>query len=400
MDDHGVTIRTVRSRGIPLGIAIGTSAALALGALLVAHARGTVNRVALASSPKPVTVVEAKAGTYRATRRYVGTVEPWVSAKLGPQLVSAYVDTVLVRPGAAVRRGQVIATLDCRNASAGNQAVAMQARALASTQAAIANRAARMSTLLKGGFAAPDTVEMKQAESQEKQAQLLGLKAQMLGSALQVQDCILRSPFDGEVSERLVDPGAFARPGSPIASVIDRNVVRVSAEVPENDFAAVTPGTPVRVHFIATGQDVTSTIARRAPAADESTRTVHVEIDLPNRDRAFPVGTTAEITLDVGQPVPATEIPLAAAAVRGKQATVVVVEGDVARKRTVGVRGESGGSLYTGTELASGAFVVLQGRESVADGDRVAATKREVAVAMPPRDTREATADSRKAEVR
>ena len=94
----------------------GLAVIVGIGAWLYVRATGSVNKVALASAPKRVTAVSAKATTYQPTRRYVGVVEPWVEAKVGPQLVSAYVDTVLVRPGADVKRGQVIATLDCRNA--------------------------------------------------------------------------------------------------------------------------------------------------------------------------------------------------------------------------------------------------------------------------------------------
>ncbi len=371
-----------RWRRVVFVLASGTAAVLLMGALLFVRARGATNDVALASLPKPVTIVEGRTAQYREQRRYVGSVEPWLSAKVGPQLVSAYVDTVLVRPGAPVSRGQVIATLDCRNSSASNKAIAMHARSLAATQVALANRAARMGTLLHGGFAAPDAVEMKKAESESTQAQLLAVQAQMLGASLQVEDCVLRAPFDGEVSTRLVDPGVFARPGAPVAEVIDRKMVRVTAEVPESDFASIAPGKPVRIHLLSTGQNVTSTISRRAPGADESTRTVHVEIDLPNRDEQYPVGTTAELTLDVGKPIPATEVPLAAAAVRGKQATVVVVASEVAHRRTVTVVGERGASLFTDPAL-SGAFIVLEGRDSLSDGDRVLAS-----IASP----REATA--------
>ena len=67
----------------------------------------------------------ARAGSYQPSRVYVGTLEAWLTASIGPQLVSAYVDTVLVRPGAVVKRGEVLATLDCRDASAASQGVAM-----------------------------------------------------------------------------------------------------------------------------------------------------------------------------------------------------------------------------------------------------------------------------------
>src|ERR1700742_3538742 len=132
-----------RFAGPTLLMLIGIAVVIAIGGWLYHRATGTVNDVALASAPKPVTVVAVTAATYQPTRRYVGAVEPWVEAKVGPQLVSAYVDTVLVRPGDVVKKGAVLATLDCRDVSASNKAVAMQARAVAAQQQASASEAAR-----------------------------------------------------------------------------------------------------------------------------------------------------------------------------------------------------------------------------------------------------------------
>src|SRR6185437_11918129 len=103
---------------IPFAIGAGVAAILLLGSGMMWHANGQTNKVALSSLPKPVTVVRATAAMYRPSRTYVGTLQPWVEASVGPQLVSAYVDTVLVRPGATVNRGDVLATLDCRDANA------------------------------------------------------------------------------------------------------------------------------------------------------------------------------------------------------------------------------------------------------------------------------------------
>ena len=188
---------------------IGVGLVLLVVGLLYKHAVAGVNDVALTAMPKGVSVVPATAASYQPSRRYVGTVEPWIEAKIGPQLVSAYVDTVLVRPGATVKRGEVIATLDCRNASAIEKGVAMQARAVAAQQAASASEAARIGGLLKGGFVSQNEVDQKEADSASKAAQVLSLQAEAVGRGIEVQDCVLRAPFDGEIGERHVDPGSI-----------------------------------------------------------------------------------------------------------------------------------------------------------------------------------------------
>jgi RND family efflux transporter MFP subunit len=372
-----------RSFGVPVVVATAVLALLAVGAALIVHAESKTNKVALASSPKPVTVVKAVASTYRPSRSYVGRLDPWVSANVGPQFVAAYVDTVLVRPGASVKKGQVLATLDCRNASATAQAIEMQARALDAQQKALSDEASRVSGLLDGGFVSPNEAEQKTAQSASKEAEVLAEKAKLLGTSLEVNDCILRAPFDGEIATRSIDPGAFARPGTTIVSVVDRSTVRMTADAPETDFDVVSPGTKVTIHAYATNRDLTGIIGRRAPAADPDTRTVRFEIDLADPRREIPVGTTGDVRIDVGEPVAATEIPLASATIRGTKATVFVVDGDVAHKKTALVLGEVGGSLYVDDALKPGERIVTEGRALLGDKDPVTALEASSAPSSP-----------------
>jgi RND family efflux transporter MFP subunit len=361
--------------GMPSMVLLGAlGGLLGVGGALYMRSASNTNQIALASQPKPVTAVPAKSEPFQPSRRYVGTIEPWLSANIGPQMVSAYVDTLLVRPGDIVKRGAVLATLDCRNASAMSKVIAAQARALDAMHTASANEASRVASLLDGKYVSQNEVDQKKAEAAAKEAQLAALQAQAVGSSLQVDDCVLRSPFDGEISTRTSDPGAFVRPGSAIATVIDRHMVRITAEVPEDDFDAVAPGTAVRIHLISTGKDLTSRIARRAPAADPGTRTTHIEIDVDNADRSMPVWTTAELSLDVGAAVPATSIPFAAATVHAGKAKVFAVEKGVAHLRRAPVIGEREGVLYVDPKaLPAGTPIVTEGRNLLDDGEAVAA---------------------------
>lgn len=363
--------RPPRSRWIvPAAITGLVLGVLSAGAAMYAQSRAEVNTVALASEPKGVTVVLALASKYQAKRSYVGTLEPWVEAKIGPQLVSAYVDSVLVRPGAKVARGDVLATLDCRSASAATRAASSHARALAARQRAHAQEAARAQELLEGGFMAANEVEQKLAQTSAEAAQLDALRAQVAGKNLEVSDCVLRAPFDGEIATRSVDPGAFVKPGTPLVTLVDRSIVRLITMVPEIDFGIVTPGKTAKVRLIALGRDLTGVIARRSPSAHPVTRTVGFEVDIEDAKREIPVGTTAEIIVSSAEPVDAVEIPLTAAKIRGAKATVFVVRDGVASTVSVRVLGELGGSLFV-SDLAPDAQVVTQGRSLLSNGDRV-----------------------------
>jgi RND family efflux transporter MFP subunit len=345
---------------------------LGVMALLSVRTSSEQNHEALAGKPRGVTVVNARATSYRDERRYVGVVEPWIEAKVGPEFISSWLDTVLVRPGDRVKRGDLLATLDCRNASSNTENAAQQARSLEERQGAMASEAARLENLLGGGFISANELEQKKAQASANQAQLEALRAQLRNRNLEVSDCALRAPFDGEIAARSADPGTFVRPGQPVLSIIDRHLYRVVIDVPEVDFPLVELNTPVELRLMATGQKVNATISRRTPSAGNTTRTLRIEVDLSGKDVSVPVGTTAQVRLEVGTPQPASELPLLAARVRGTKATVYVIESGVSKKLQVTVLGEREGSIFV-SGLAANASVVTEGRATLADGDRVAA---------------------------
>jgi RND family efflux transporter MFP subunit len=348
---------------------------LILGVVLLSvRASHQVNHVPLEAAPRPVTVVPARSHPYQDSRTYVGAVEPWVEANVGPQYISAYVSTVVVRPGDTVKRGQILATLDCANPNAATRAVEMQARAADARVRAASDEAARFSTMLDGGFVAPNEVEQKNAVSLAESAKLLETQANVVKTSLDVGDCVLRAPFDGEIGTRSFDPGAFVHPGAAIVSVVDRDTMRVTVDASEKDLDALAPSTLVQIDILATGSHVTAPISRRAPRVDPKTRTIHFEVDVADPGRLFPVGATAIVHVAVGKPVPATEVPIYAATQDEGKAKLFVVTNDIAHAKTLPVTGEVGGAVYFAlTTLPSGSMVVTEGRALLSDGDKVLA---------------------------
>lgn len=366
-----IRLRSERHASVPLLLMTLVLVVLGVGFGLLRRASANVNAVALASNPKGVVGVRARPAQLRERRRYVGTLEPWLEAKVGPQLVSAYVSTVLVRPGLRVRKGEVLATLDCRNSSAENKSIELQARALDARQRALASETVRFQSLLERGFVSPNEVEQRQAQTAAESAQLAALQAHSVGKSLEVDDCILRAPFDGEIATREVDPGVYVRPGTTLVSLADRHLFRVVANVPEKDFDSVAPGTPIGLHLVSNQLHLDAKISRRSPVADAATRTIHLEVDLDPGGRELPAGTTVELELELANPAPALKVPLTCANVRGDRATLFVVRGKKAHQITVSVLGEQSGSLYVGSELPADSLVITEGRRQLFDGDEV-----------------------------
>jgi len=265
------------------------------------------------------------------------------------------------------------------------RATEMHARAADARVRAATDEAARLSTLLDGGFVAPNDVEQKNAVSLAEAAQLQESNANVVRTSLDVRDCVLRAPFDGEIGTRSFDPGGFVHPGTAIVTVVNRDTVRVTVDASEKDFGALAPSTMVQVDILATGTLLSAPISRRAPRADSQTRTIHFEVDVPDTARQYPAGSTAIVRVEVGKAVPATEVPIYAATQDEGKARLFVVDHGVAHARTLLVTGEVGGAVYFAVAaLPEGSLVVIEGRALLSDGDRVLAQVEEAFDAGAP----------------
>ena len=276
---------------------------------------------------------------------------------------------MLVRPGEPAARGQVLATLECKSASAQSRAMQQQARALSATQVAIESEAGRLSVCWPAATSRP--TKSSAARPRARASRRSFWRRTHAWCALPWKSMTARCARRSMARSRSVCsiPAALLVPAQrssrwsigPRARPLD---------VPEADFALVRPETPVRLHLLATGATWKAR-SLAGPPADGATRTVHAEIDLDNPSQQILVGTTAELTIGIREPQPATQIPLRTAAVRGEQAALFVVREHHAHSLKIAVLGESGGSLFVAPTLLAGTPVVTEGRALLSDGDPV-----------------------------
>ena len=224
-----------RTWSLPWLIVGGTVVIVLAGAGLAMRAAHRQNSTSLAQAPKRVGTLPVKASVYRVQHRYVGTLLAWEESKLGPQFISGYVTDVRVRPGAVVKRGEVLAIIQPERAKAQNTVSTMQAAAIQAKLTALARESGRIQGLQKKGIVSDNEAENKLAEVKSEEAKMEAAKAQMASTDVEFQDTVQRAPFDGEISERYLDPGAFVRPGSFILSVVNRTRIRCAADAPEGD---------------------------------------------------------------------------------------------------------------------------------------------------------------------
>lgn len=104
------------------------------------------------------------------------------------------------------------------------------------------------------------------------------LKADIDLARKHVNDCTLRAPFDGSVSERALSPGQFAKENTTILTIVKASPLRLRVNLPESAAASVKPGDTLTFTTGAIpGREFHATVRELDPALDARSRTLTVE---------------------------------------------------------------------------------------------------------------------------
>lgn len=116
----------------------------------------------------------------------------------------------------------------------------------------------------------------------------------------------LTAPFDGVIVRRMVDPGTLAQASTtsrttPLLTIHQIDQVRVFIELPEADAAMVKVGDIAHVKpYGLRGETIDGRVTRLATALNPATRTMRVEIDLPNPQKKLVHGMYANVSVELG----------------------------------------------------------------------------------------------------
>ncbi len=299
-----------------------------------------------------------------------GSAEAFYEADLGAR-VSGHVSELLVDIGSRVTRGQVLARI----------AVPELIPALAAAAAEVAtveSEVGRIAMLAERGSVTQRTL-------MEAQSRLATARAGQAEIEAELEYATIEAPFDGVVTSRTIDPGDMVYQASspkggdqPLLRVAKVDVVRVKVYVPERDTAWADIGDPATVTFEAlAGRSFEGRIARVAEALDPQTRTMLVEIDLPNGDGRIRPGYYGQARLVLERRVQAPALPAAAIhADAGARYVFVLAPGNVVRRVPIETGIESAGWIEITAGLTDDEQVVTGGPASLADGTAVSTVAR------------------------
>jgi RND family efflux transporter MFP subunit len=373
-------------------------------ALLAAACGGAPVHEAPESSARTVNVPTiAVTRTERPERFDAGGVVRARTTAAVTSRIMAPVEQVLVRPGDRVRAGQVLARLDARDlgaqerrAASGREAAEQGSRAAASerdaARAALGLATAthtRIAALHQRKSATDGELDQAVAQLRQAEARLAGAEARVAEAAaglaaaaagadaagVNASWATLTAPFDGVVTEKLVEPGNMAAPGQPLFRLEQQGGLRLEVRIDESRAAFVTVGQDVDVivdSSSATGSSALRTTGRVAEVARDLSAGAHaflVKIDLP-REVSVPSSTYARARF-AGRARSAIDVPRAAVVRNGQLASVFAVEDGRARLRLVSLGLEQDDSVEIVAGLEAGDRIVSQVSPALADGVRI-----------------------------
>jgi len=316
-------------------------------------------------------VVETQQQQWPVTVESTGTVHSRETAVISAQVMGR-IQQLLVHEGDDVRAGQTLVVLDdaalraqVEQAQAGVTA-AESAQAAAQTDAALAaSTLARYKQLESQKSVSPQEMDevsrragAASAGLEAARAQSDVARAQESGARTMLGYTRLVAPFAGVVTARMADPGTMAAPGVPLLQVDQAAALQLQATVDESVIGMIHKGMKVPVKIDGgTSTSVVGTVAEMVPAADPSSHSFLVKIDLPasNQARAGMYGT-AEFANGTRQ---AIAIPRSAVVARGSLNCVYVLDGQgVAQLRSITLGVVQGGLIEVLSGVSAGEKLV------------------------------------------
>ena len=310
--------------------------------------------------------------------------------------VDGYVAKLHVDKGDFVKAGQLLMEIDHTdylhavnqakaNLAAGHAKVAQQKAALRNARLTLD----RMQALIKDQFVSQQDLDNAQVNFDAAVAAMESIDAQVkqLEVALAQADTNLtysyiRAPFAGYIAERNLDTGAYVTGAASSTSTMSRSMlslhdidrVRVLIEVVEKDIPTIQIGQKAGLRAEAYPDRVfEGQVTRIVQALNRETRTMTVEIDLPNKDRRLKGGMFARVEVMVGTHRQAVQIPIdAVSRLEDTQYVFVVRDGKAQRVNVeIGVRNDNRVEITKG--LTGDETVIVSGKDLVHDGTPVQA---------------------------
>lgn len=339
-------------------------------------------------SGRPSLTVDTAAVTRADVTEYVtvvGNLIGQATVDVVPR-VAGRLDSIAVKLGDRVNRGQVLAKIEDREIQ---QQVKQAEQSLEVNRATVTQRESdlhlrkttmgRQQELLKSGLSTRQSVEDAEAAHNSAVAAVDLAKAQLAQTQARIDELkitlgntTVMSPVDGFVGRRNLDPGAFAGANTVILQVVDISTVRLVANVVEKDFKRLAPGVVAQVEVDAfPGETFAGVVSRVAPVFDAATRTAPIEIEVANPGYRLKPGMYARVRLTVERKDGVLTVPRGSVVDSEGRRGVFLPEGANAKFHPVTTGLQDANHIEILEGLTEGQRVITTGVLALRDGDRI-----------------------------
>lgn len=182
------------------------------------------------------------------------------------------------------------------------------------------------------------------------------------------------APFGGVITARNYDPGALvvadSSAGREMFHLAQIDTLRVFADVPQTFATAVRAGQTAPVsRREEPGREFAGSVARTTQAVNVQTRTLRVEVAVPNQDHSLLPGMYLQVRFQLENPGKVIRVPGAAVVVRAEGSKVALVDGSGrVTYRPVKIGRDYGQVVEVTDGLAGGEKLVVRPGDDLADG--------------------------------
>jgi membrane fusion protein, multidrug efflux system len=284
-----------------------------------------------------------------------GDVDAFQQATIYARINGA-LEKVSVNLGSVVRKGQVLALIDSVEPYD-------QVQQMAATYQNAALSYERSKSLLGSNLISKQDVDNADAALKVARANYELAKTR-LGYTKII------APFPGIITKRYLDPGTYlASSSTPLFQLMFIDSVKVLINVQERDLVSVKPGTKAEITVDTYGNRIfPGAVTRMADALDLSTRSMAVEIDIPNYDHILKPGMFATVNLIIGDHQNAITVPTMALQKDDSGSFVYVADNDVARQKRIILGIEQGSRTEIISGLEGSEPVIVVGQQLVKNG--------------------------------
>lgn len=220
------------------------------------------------------------------------------------------------------------------------------------------------------------------AEVDNARAEVEVARAELSETQSMVDYLTIAAPFDGVITQRMVDPGVFVQPtksmdSKPLLTLANISKLRAVVHLTRENAPKVQTGNPAKLQFTGIDEPIEGTLARVSGALDPDTRMLRAEIDIDNGDRRLKAGSYAAAHIILEQ---ANQLSVPAKAVigSGSGATVMKLSGDRAQRKSVELGIQQDGLVGIRSGLSEGDRVIAMDPGSYENNTTVSGILREV----------------------